>query len=100
MARPTLEFHPEAIEEARTAKQWYAERGALIADAFVAELDQAAKWILETPRRFPVYSHGTRRYLLHRFPYMVVFRETKCVVQVIAVAHARRKPGYWKGRAR
>ncbi len=99
MARPTLEFHPLAVEEARAAREWYAERSPTIAHDFVAELDRAMEQIVEAPDRWPTYSHGTRRYLLHRFPYMVVYRERKSVIQVIAVAHGRRKPGYWEARA-
>ncbi len=99
MPPPTLEFHPQAVEEARAAREWYGERSLAVAEAFVAELDEAAKRILDAPSRWPVHSHGTRRYLLRRFPYMVVFRETMSAIQVIAVAHGRRKPGYWKERA-
>lgn len=98
MLNPTLEFHTEAIEEARASRQWYAERSAAIADAFMAELDHAIEEILDAPSRWPTFVHGTRRYLLRRFPYMIVFRERASVIQVIAVAHARRKPGYWKAR--
>ncbi len=99
MARPRLDLHPEAIEEARAARLWYADRSAAVANAFVAELDHAMQQILDAPDRWSVYAHRTRRYLLHRFPYMVVYRATETGVQVIAVAHARRKPSYWKARA-
>jgi len=100
MDRPVLEFHPAAVEEARAARQWYQDRSPAAADAFIAELDAALERIADAPERFPVYLHGTRRYLLHRFPYIVVFRRTQSAVHVIAVAHGRRRPGYWKGRNR
>uniref|UniRef100_E6Q016 Plasmid stabilization system protein n=1 Tax=mine drainage metagenome TaxID=410659 RepID=E6Q016_9ZZZZ len=44
------------------------------------------------------YLAGTRRKLLDRYPYFVVFREESEAIQVIAVAHGRRLPGYWKNR--
>ena len=44
------------------------------------------------------YLHGTRRYLMRRFPYLVVYRATPDKLQVIAVAHGKRKPGYWRNR--
>ena len=44
------------------------------------------------------YLYGTRRLFLDRFPYFVVFRETAKELQVIAIAHAKRRPGYWKKR--
>ncbi|MBM4047837.1 MAG: type II toxin-antitoxin system RelE/ParE family toxin [Planctomycetes bacterium] len=97
MGKP-VESHPEAVEEARAAREWYAERSPQAAEAFVAELDRAIEKIAEAPGRWPTHLHGTRRVLLRRFPFLVVYRERKDVVQVIAVAHGRRRPGYWRGR--
>jgi toxin ParE1/3/4 len=42
--------------------------------------------------------HGTRKYLLRRFPYAVIYRVTDEAIEVVAVAHGRRRPGYWKTR--
>jgi len=61
-------------------------------------LDRAIERIADAPSRWPAFRHGTRRFLLRRFPFSVVYREAGETVQVIAVAHGRRKPGYWKGR--
>ena len=93
-----IELHPDAIDEARAARLWYAERSSVAADAFMAELDQAIDKICEGPERWGPYLHGTRRYLLKRFPYLVVYRERPRELQVIAVAHAKRRPGYWRHR--
>jgi toxin ParE1/3/4 len=90
--------HPEAIAEARAARQWYQARNAELAEAFMAELELAIKRIEGAPRRWPAYLADTRRYLLRRFPFFVVFREVNDLVQVLAIAHARRRPGYWLGR--
>ncbi len=90
--------HPEAIAEARAAREWYQARNPEAADAFMAELDLAIERIEEAPRQWPPYLGKTRRYLLRRFPFFVVFREANDRVQVLAVAHARRRPGYWLGR--
>ena len=87
--------HPEAIAEARTAREWYQARNAEAAEAFIAELDLAIEIIEETPHQWPPYLANTRRYLLRRFPFFVVFREANDRVQIVAVAHARRGPGYW-----
>ena len=35
---------------------------------------------------------------MRRFPYLIVYRVTASAIQVVAVAHARRRPGYWKTR--
>ena len=94
-----VELHPDVVQEAAETRQWYADRSAAAASAFMAELDRAIGQVAENPQRWPAHSHGTRRYLMHRFPYAVVYRQTgPATVQVIAVAHGRRKPGYWRNR--
>ena len=64
----------------------------------MAELDSALDRIEEAPRQWPPYLGDTRRYLFRRFPFFVVFRATERGVEVLAVAHAHRWPGYWVGR--
>ena len=98
MDRQAIEFHPEAIAEARDARESYAERSSVAADAFMAELDVAIDCIRESPVRWGLYLHGTRCYLMKRFPYLVVYRVVDDNLQVIAVAHGKRKPGYWRYR--
>jgi len=94
----SVSFHPDAIGDAHAAREWYALRNEVAASAFLSELDHAVAEIAASPRRWPAYLHGTRRYLLRRFPFAVVFRKSQGSVQVIAVAHSKRKPGYWKAR--
>ena len=98
MTLPKLELHPEAIAEARGARLWYAERDQAIAQAFAAELDRAIAAVVDQPLRWPNYLGGRHRFLMRRFPYGVVYRPSSEIIHVVAVAHARRKPGYWIGR--
>lgn len=94
-----VEFHPEALEEAQAACRWYAERSRAAADAFVDELVSAVQAIQQTPERWPQHVRGTRRYLLKRFPFLIIYRCLADRIEVIAVAHGRRRPGYWKERS-
>jgi plasmid stabilization system protein ParE len=98
MDLPALELHPEAVEEARAAREWYAERSEKAANAFGREFDRAIEQVRRMPELWPVHLYGTRQYLLRRFPYLVIYRETNTAVQVIAFAHGRRRPGYWRRR--
>ena len=98
MARQPVEFHPEAIAEARAAFEWYRQRSEGAAAAFLTELDQAVEHIAETPGRWPVYLQDTRRFLLRKFPFAIIYREVGETIQLVAVANGRRKPGYWKNR--
>ncbi len=89
-------FHPAAVEEAQAVRQWYAARSQSAADSFLAELDSGIEAISLAPERWPLFVHGTRRYLFHRFPFQLVYRVVNDVVHVVALAHGRRRPGYWK----
>ena len=95
----TVEFHPEAILEAQAAREWYETKSPEAAAAFIAELDIGIDGIRAAPELYPPYLHGTRRYLMRRFPYLIVYRTTSTAIQVVAVAHGRRRPGYWKTRS-
>lgn len=96
--RAIVEFHPDAIEEARAARKWYEKRSVYAAAAFIAEMDAAVDKIADAPERWPEYRHGTRRCPFRRFPYFIVYRQTGNIVQIVAVVHSRRRPGYWKIR--
>jgi plasmid stabilization system protein ParE len=98
MNHPTFEFHPEALREAWEARRWYADRDPRTAASFLVELDHAQKQVVAHPERWPVYFHGTRRYRLRRFPYLLVYHTQSERIVVLAVAHAKRRPGYWKAR--
>jgi plasmid stabilization system protein ParE len=101
MPNPTIEFHPEADREAEAATDWYAERSLTVAEAFLDELDHALEQIADTPDRWARHLYGTRRYLLKRFPFLVVYRlPSASKVQIVAVAHGSRRPGYWRQRIR
>jgi toxin ParE1/3/4 len=93
-----IEFHPEAVAEASDARRWYSEIDPSLGQAFTDELDRAIARVAAAPERWARHVHGTRAFLLHRFPYLLVYRLALDRVQVIAVQHARRRPGYWKSR--
>ncbi len=98
MAKLSIKYHPAARREADEAFDWYLGRSLGAAERFQHELEQAQMAIQESPDSWAEYLHGTRRYLLQRFRYVVVYRVTDYRIEVIAIAHGRRKPGYWVDR--
>jgi plasmid stabilization system protein ParE len=98
MAVKRLEIHPSALEEMKSATIWYLERNETAARSFVAELDRAVDLIAASPKRWPAGELGTRKFVLQRFPYAVVYRERESSIQILAAAHGHRRPGYWKDR--
>lgn len=74
------------------------ERSDDASSAFLLEVIESFEIIAAAPVRWPESLYGTRRYLLHHFPFSVVYLDEPEVVIIVAVAHGRRKPGYWKER--
>lgn len=98
MAKLSVDFHPQARLEADAAVDYYCERSPRAAEAFYQEFDSACIAIRESADSWAEYLYGTRRYLLKRFPYVVVYRATEHRIEVVAVVHGHRKPGYWADR--
>ena len=98
MRPPEVRLSDEAIEESREAFAWYRIRNPRAAAQFLFELDQAIESIAALPDAWPPYLDNTRRKLLRRFPFALVYRVKDEHLLVLAVAHQHRRPGYWVGR--
>ena len=93
-----VEFHPAALREVENAQGWYEERSLFAASAFLREMSAVVQRIRQTPDRYPSAEAGTRRVLLDRFPFTVYYRVKADTVTIVAVAHQKRRPGYWSSR--
>jgi len=93
-----IRIQSEAQEEINRAFEWYFERSPDAAEALLTEIDASFAQIAAHPQQCPVYTKNTRRRVLSRFPYSVIFQDKDEVILVIAVAHAKRRPGYWRAR--
>jgi plasmid stabilization system protein ParE len=95
-----VELHEEAAAEYDAAFDWYLARSPDAALKFDAEFDRALAEIAQAPQRWVGgRPQGTRRCLLRKFPFLLIYRERSGgEIQIVAVAHTSRKPGYWKER--
>jgi plasmid stabilization system protein ParE len=83
-----------------------AARDELLAEAakYGAGFTRAARAAFELIARFPeawaAYPtrSGVRRYVMSRYPFVIVYRELPTEIRVLAVAATRRRPGYWRSR--
>ncbi len=98
MPQAAVRFHPAAAQEAEAAYDWYAARNAVAAHGFRDELRHAVSAVAENPGTWPRYGTRARRYVFPRFPFSLVYVQRDDEVEVIAVAHGRRRPGYWRSR--
>jgi len=91
-------LHAEAEAEALQAVEWYAERSAVAARAFVQELTHVISLAVRSPEAWPRAFGNTRRIVFPRFPFDLVFRLKAGRIEIVAVAHQRRRPFYWRDR--
>jgi toxin ParE1/3/4 len=54
--------------------------------------------LMAAPDRWPAGEHGSRKFVLRRFPFAIFHRQRQAVIQVLAIAHGHRRPSYWKDR--
>ena len=98
MRSKRFRFHPEASRDFREAIRWYRSRSPSVAVEFRVAVSNVIRNIVKAPDRWPGYLHGTRRFVLHRFPFSIIYLDDPDVLSIVAVAHSKRKPGYWKAR--
>ena len=91
-------FHPEAEAELEDASLFYESRMLGLGKSFAAEVERTIYLIREFPDAGSPTGRTRRRVLVARFPYSVVYRRDPDAVVIVAIAHQRRRPGYWRQR--
>ena len=92
-------FHPAAEAEYLEQIAFYeaCQRGlgARYRDYFL----RVIRKVREAPTQYPIEQlPDIRRVRLQPFPLTILYRERNATIQVLAVTHYRRRPGYWLGR--
>lgn len=86
------------MQDAETARDWYAERSPFAARGFLLALDAAVTAVMQAPSRWPERQYQCRHYVFQSgYPYSVIYRVGQSV-EIIAVAHQHRHPEYWAAR--
>ena len=65
---------------------------------FANAVDAALTAVATDPQRFVAVDQLHRVCPVRRFPFRIVYRIVENRVLVVAVAHAKRRPGYWRDR--
>jgi len=68
------------------------------AASFESELKQSVQDLAETALIWPENKPGIRARVLRRYPYTLLYRVQDDEVLLVAVAHQKRRPGYWHER--
>ena len=88
-----------AAEELAAAVRWYEERRAGLGAEFYDAIVRTMNRIAEMPEAGSPFPNLTaRRMFVAGFPYQVVYRVDSDDIRVIAFAHLKRRPGFWRHR--
>lgn len=98
-----VELHAGAIRDLDDAIDWYEAQRPGLGVVFLREVARAFEVIAEYPQMWPVWPGRSsrprvRRFVLQRFPYSIAYIAQRQRVLILAVAHGRRRPGYWRVR--
>lgn len=93
-----LRIHPEAVRELDKAVIWYGKRSLFAPQRLQNEVTTVSYRILADPQVFPWVSPNRRKALLRKFPFKIIFEWTLDSIDIIAIAHAKRKTMYWRNR--
>jgi hypothetical protein len=91
-------FHPDAEQELNQAVDYYNDCQPLLGWDFSREVYFTIQNILAYPKAWAPLSKNTRRCLVNRFPFGVIYQIVKNDVFIIAIMQLNRKPGYWQNR--
>jgi toxin ParE1/3/4 len=92
-------FHSEARAELDNSVAYYERQKAGLGLDFLSEVEQAIGKIQQNPSIGAPYKIAQlRRYVLQCFPHLIFYTEFKEFIWVVAIAHGKRRPDYWKKR--
>jgi hypothetical protein len=93
-----VEYHPLADQELSAAAVFYGSQASGLGAEFLDEVLRSETFVTEYPFAGRELGPGLRRFPLRRFPHDLIYELRDDVLWILAVAHQRRRPGYWQDR--
>ena len=96
----SVRTHSDAATELAEAVRWYESKRPSLGAELLDEVAHAIDRVAQNPEAGSAMSadQKTRRLLVSRFPYQLVYRLRPGEAVVVAIAHLKRRPNYWKPR--
>ena len=91
-------YLPSAREELNEAAAFYEVSVPGLGEAFLDDVERAIATVREGPGIGASVGRGIRKAILRRFPFTIVYAQRDEEIVIVAIAHQRRRPGYWRGR--
>jgi toxin ParE1/3/4 len=93
-----LSIHETAEAEINEAADFYDMKSTGLGTVFVDEIQRAIKNISEFPESAPIIRGYIRKRTIVKFPYSLLYSVRLDEIRILAVAHQKKRPFYWRGR--
>lgn len=93
-----ITLHPDADAEITEAVRYYESREPGLGLDLLGEVERAFDQITEHPESCQKIGARARRKTLWRFPYNLIYAVYPEKIRVVAFAHQKRRPFYWRER--
>ena len=94
----TIHYHQAAEAELLEQIRYLEDRARGLGRLFFAEIQKAERQIARHPESSAEILPGIRKHVMRKFPYLMIYSIEEAKVLILAVAHAKRRPGYWISR--
>lgn len=91
-------IRPEAENDLQEAFLWYENRRQGLGYDFLLQVDAGLKFIERSPEIYPLEYKETRKHLIKRFPYKIIYLLEKESIIILAVIHGKRNPDFMSRR--
>ncbi|MBA4370521.1 MAG: type II toxin-antitoxin system RelE/ParE family toxin [Coriobacteriaceae bacterium] len=93
-----LRVHSDARREFNDAIDYYERESPGLGLLFTDEVDAGFARIRKHPGAAPQVAKDVRKLVLAKFPYNLIYETREDSLRILAVAHQRKRPYYWRGR--
>ncbi len=93
-----IEIHEAAEAEIAEGADFYDLRSTGLGSTFLDEIERAIRTLSEFPESAPLVRGLVRKKPIAKFPYSLIYSVRPTVIRVLAVAHHKRRPFYWRSR--
>lgn len=91
-------FLPDTIKEIEDSVFYYSNKENGLEKLFLDEIETAINKIKMNPERYPKIEQNIRKYIINKFPFNIIFAVYETKIVIVAIAHQKRNPYYWKFR--
>jgi toxin ParE1/3/4 len=94
----TVKLHPDALEELNETVLYYERKASGLGSSFIMDFEEAVDRLILLPEAGSEIASGIRQVIFEKFEHSIIYFEYEGGLEILAIAHMKRKPNYWLKR--